>query len=408
MKKKVVLAYSGGLDTSVILHWLVHTKGYDVICFVADIGQQEDFALIEQKALTTGAQKVIIEDLKREFVEQYIFPALKAGAVYEGKYLLGTALARPLIAKKQVGVARAHGTNLLAHGATGKGNDQVRFELTAMSLMPDVQIISTWKDPEFLGRFQGRKDLIAYAQQHQIPVESTLEKPYSIDENIMHTSFESGVLEDPAFYKDVFRKTVSPYHAPDKSVQLKIEFDNGIPVAVTNLETQKTTIGSLEVLTYLNTVGAAHGIGRVDMVENRFVGIKSRGMYEAPGATILMVAHEDLESITLDREVAHLKAAMGIKIAQLIYNGLWESPEMAFLMAAIEQSQVHVGGSVDLELYKGNIIIKGRSSKHSLYNAALVSMDSHGGYNQADAAGFIAIQGLRLKAYNAINQKGKQ
>lgn len=407
MKQKVILAYSGGLDTSVILHWLVHKKGYEVICFVADVGQEEDFECIKKKALATGAQAVIVEDLKYEFVNEYIFKALKAGAVYEGKYLLGTALARPLIAKKQVMLAQSEGTTLIAHGATGKGNDQVRFELTAASLMPDVHILSPWKDPEFLAEFQGRKDLLAYAQKHGIPVESTLEKPYSIDENLMHTSYEAGVLEDPAVYTDVFKKTVSPYQAPDKGLSLQIIFEQGVPVALTNEETKETVTGSLPLFMYLNACGAAHAIGRIDMVENRFVGIKSRGLYEAPAATILMAAHADLESITLDREVAHLKAGFSLLLAQLIYNGLWESPEMAFLMASIEHSQKMVNGTVAVELYKGTCIMKGRSSQNSLYNGSLVSMDVHGGYNQMDAAGFIKIQGLRLKTYATI-MKGKK
>ncbi len=405
MKKKVILAYSGGLDTSVILHWLVHTKGCDVICFVADVGQNEDFAHIEKKAYASGALKVLIEDLQHDFVENYIFTSLKAGALYEGRYLLGTALARPLIAKRLVELAQEYNASHIAHGATGKGNDQVRFELTAMSLMPEITLISPWKDPEFLTTFKGRSDLITYAHKQGIPIESTLEKPYSIDENLMHTSFEAGLLEDPAVFIDVYKKTVSPVKAPDTPVGITLTFQKGIPV-VAESGSQKVT-GSLALFKFLNSLGAAHGIGRVDMVENRFVGLKSRGLYEAPGATILMAAHKDLESITLDREVAHLKAAMSLKIAELVYNGFWESPEMAFLMAAIEQSQHHVEGQVHLELYKGSLFIKGRSSKSSLYDASLVSMNELGGYNQTDAAGFIAIQGLRLKL-SSLQNKGKQ
>ena len=348
-QKKIVLAYSGGLDTSVILDWLIQ-KGYDVICFVANVGQHEDFNAVEQKAYSIGAKKVYVSDLRQEFVEQYIFKALKAQAVYEESYLLGTALARPLIAQKQVEIAQQENTSYLAHGATGKGNDQVRFELTYARLMPEAHIISPWKEEDFLTQFKGRSDLIAYAQKYQIPIVSTAQKPYSIDENLMHTSFEGGLLEDPASTPSNidFIKTVSPYDAPDTPVSISITFKHGIPILVKNNSTGEDVRGALELFEYLNLLGGANGIGRIDIVENRFVGIKSRGIYETPAGTILMNAHKDLESITLDREVMHLKRMMSITIAQLMYNGFWDSPEMNFLMAAIEQSQQNVEGAVHL------------------------------------------------------------
>jgi len=398
MNKKVILAYSGGLDTSVILHWLKN-NGYEVICFVADVGQAEDFQAIKDKAYKTGASKVYVENLQQQFVDEYIFTALKANAIYEGSYLLGTSLARPLIAKQQVAIALQENTNLLAHGATGKGNDQVRFDFTYYSLMPNAHVVAPWRDPEFLSQFQGRDDLISYAKKHNISIEATSAKPYSIDENIMHTSFEAGTLEDPAYAPDeqMFKKTVSLEKTPQKPLKLTIKFEHGIPAAVTNHETQETIAGTLKLFSYLNELGGQYGVGRVDMVENRFVGIKSRGVYETPGATILWKAHRDIESLTLDREVAHLKDYLGLKIATLIYNGFWESPEMKFLMAAINQSQEYVTGQVTILLHYGNVIIIGRSSPYSLYHAKLSSMHETGGYNQVDAQGFIKIQALRLK-----------
>lgn len=398
MNRKVILAYSGGLDTSVVLHWL-KSKGYEVICFVADVGQAEDFEAIKNKAYNTGASKVYVENLQQQFIQEYVFTALKANAVYEGFYLLGTSLARPLIAKQQVAIALKEGTNLLAHGATGKGNDQIRFEFTYYSLMPNAEVIAPWRDPEFLALFQGRDDLIAYAKKHNIHIEATAAKPYSIDENIMHTSFEAGVLEDPAHAPSatMFKKTVSLDETPKKPLKLTIKFEHGIPVAVTNHETQETITDTFKLFSYLNELGGLYGVGRIDMVENRFVGIKSRGVYETPGATILWKAHRDIESLTLDREVAHTKDYLGLKIAILIYNGFWESPEMKFLMAAINQSQEYVTGEVTMFLHYGNVIIIGRSSPYSLYDAKLSSMHETGGYNQADAQGFIKIQALRLK-----------
>jgi len=398
MNKKIVLAYSGGLDTSVILHWL-KAKGYEVICFVADVGQAEDFEAIKKKALATGASKVYVENLQQPFIEQYIFNALKANAVYEGSYLLGTSLARPLIAKQQIAIAKQEGTNIVAHGATGKGNDQIRFEFTYYALMPDAIVIAPWKDIDFLNQFQGRDDLIAYAQQHSIPVEATTAKPYSIDENIMHVSFEAGILEDPMHTPDerMFKKTTSLNATPAAPEKLTISFKQGIPVKIQLHNTGEVITDTLALYTKLNQLGGQHGIGRVDMVENRFVGIKSRGVYETPGATILWKAHRDLESLTLDREVAHLKEHFSLKVASLIYNGLWESPEMKFLMSAIDYSQTYVTGEVTVLLHHGNIITQGRKSDYSLYHSKLSSMHEQGGYDQADAQGFIKINALRLK-----------
>lgn len=399
MKKKVMLAYSGGLDTSVILKWLIN-KGYEVICFIADVGQEEDLHAAEIKALAIGAKKVVIDNLQQEFVEKYIFPALQAHALYEGKYLLGTALARPLIAIKWVEAAKKEGITCFAHGATGKGNDQVRFELTILTHLPQAEIISPWKDPEFLSQFSGRTDLLNYAKENKIPVTSTLEKPYSIDENLMHTSFEGGKLEDPVYTpeEEMFRRTASLKNTPDQEIKIAIEFEKGRPISVEEVETGKKITGALEIFKYLNILGGAHGVGRIDLVESRFVGMKSRGVYETPAGTILFKAHLDLEGITLDREVILLKETFAPKIAQIIYNGFWFSPEMDFLMAAIQQSQTNVTGKVFLTLYKGNVIISGRSSPYSLYQPKIASMDEIGGYDQTDAKGFIKLNALRLMA----------
>lgn len=396
--KKVILAYSGGLDTSVILKWLID-KGYEVICYIADVGQDDDFEKAKSKALSIGASKVYIEDLKKEFVESYIFPALKANAVYEGKYFLGTSLARPIIAKKQIDIAKKEGTNIVAHGATGKGNDQVRFELAYMKLMPDVEIISPWKDAEYLTKFKGRTDMINYAKKNGIPINSTIEKPYSMDDNLMHISYEAGQLEDPKFEpkEDMFQKTVSPKDAPDKETKIMIEFKQGVPVKVENLSENKTIKGSLELFKYLNKLGSKNGIGRIDLVENRFVGMKSRGVYETPAGTILLKAHLDIEGLVLDKEVCHLKDMLMPKVAELIYNGFWFSPEMDFLMAAINKSQEDVDGKVYMTLYKGNAFVTARESEKSLYDMDLASMDKLGDYDQTDAKGFIKLNALRLK-----------
>lgn len=402
--KKVVLAYSGGLDTSVILKWLIEKK-FEVICFLADVGQKEEMEFLKQKALKLGASKVYVEDLRQEFIEQYVFQALKANAIYEGRYLLGTALARPLIAKKQIEIAQKENTLTVAHGATGKGNDQVRFEMTYLTLMPEVSIISPWKDPEFIHQFKGRTDMIHYAEQQGIPITSTLQKPYSMDENILHTSYEGGILENPfqEAPENMFQHTKSLKEAPEQEAHLMIEFAKGIPISITHLDEGVVVQQSaLAILTYLNELGSTHGIGRIDIVENRFVGMKSRGIYETPGGTILWKAHQDLEALVLDREVFHLKQMWMPKIAQLIYNGFWFSPEMDFLMAAIEKSQEHVEGKVYLTLYKGNVTINKRESIKSLYNEDIASMDRLGNYDQIDAKGFIKLNALRLKNYKNV------
>ena len=398
MKQKIILAYSGGLDTSVLVKWLVK-KDYDVIAYIGDVGQDENLDKVKEKALKTGASKVYLEDLKKEFVENYIFQALKANAVYEGKYLLGTALARPIIAKKQIEIAKKEGTNILCHGCTGKGNDQVRFEFTWMRFMPNVKIISPWKDKEWLSKLRGRTDLINYAKKENIPIDVSLKKPYSTDENLMHKSYEAGILENPAKEPDqeMFKLTVSPKNAPDIETKICIEFEKGIPISITNLKDNVKTKGSIELFTYLNKLAAENGIGRIDIVENRFVGIKSRGVYETPAGTILLKAHRDIESITLDREVMHLKELLAPMIGKLIYNGFWDTPEMDVLMAAIDKSQENVSGKVYITLYKGNIIITSRESKNSLYDESIASMDEEGGYDQKDAEGFIKIVGLPLK-----------
>jgi argininosuccinate synthase len=397
--KKVILAYSGGLDTSIILKWLLD-QGFEVICFLANLGQKEEMEALKQKALKIGASKVYVEDLRKEFVEHYIFRALKADAVYEGRYLLGTALARPLIAFRQIEIAQRENSTIVAHGATGKGNDQVRFEMTYLTFMPEATIISPWKDKTFLDQFKGRSDMIAYAQKMGIPITSTLKKPYSMDENLMHISYEAGILEDPgvAAPEEIYLRTLSPKNAPDVETEIMIEFSKGIPIAVSNLQAQVTVNESaIDLFSYLNDLGSQHGIGRVDLVENRFVGMKSRGVYETPGGTILWKAHQDLESLVLDREVLHLKQMWAPKIAQLIYNGFWFSPEMDFLMAGIEKSQEHVEGKVYLKLYKGNVMVTKRESIKSLYHEDMASMDRLGNYDQLDAKGFIKLNALRLK-----------
>lgn len=409
MKEKVVLAYSGGLDTSCILKWLVN-KGYDVVAYIADVGQKEDFKAAKEKALKIGASKVYVEDLKKEFVTDFIFPAIKANAIYENRYLLGTSLARPLIAKRQIEIAAKENAGYVSHGATGKGNDQVRFELTYFSLNPKIKVIAPWKDPEFLARFRGRTDLINYAKEKGIPIKATHAKPYSTDANLMHISYESGMLEDPMTPpgEDMFEWTKSPKDAPDRETSLEIHFKDGIPIKVVNKSNGTAKTDPLELFTYLNEVGAENGIGRIDIVENRFVGIKSRGVYETPGATILRAAHMDIESVAMDREVMRLRDMLEPKFSELVYNGFWFSPEMDFLMAAIDKSQEVVDGVVHLSLYKGNITIKGRESPSSLYDKELSSMNIEGGFNQMDSAGFIKINAIRLMAHHAIMHKRKK
>jgi argininosuccinate synthase len=407
--KKVMLAYSGGLDTSVILKWLIN-KGYEVIAYVADVGQDDDFEAVREKALAIGASAVIIEDLKREFVTDYIFQAVKANAVYEDRYLLGTALARPLIAKKQIEAAIEYGADYVSHGATGKGNDQVRFELAYYALKPDIKVISPWKDAGFLSQFQGRSDMIRYAAGNRIPVKASISKPYSEDDNLMHISHEAGILEDPLYFagKDILQKIVMPMDAPDKETHISITFKDGIPVNVTNKDDGTSYSDPLELFTYVNKLGGANGIGLLDMVENRFVGIKSRGIYETPGATILYAAHKDIEGIAMDREVMRLRNMLAPVFAELVYNGFWFSPEMEFLKAAMDKSQEVIDGVVHMTLYKGNIIIEGRESPSSLYNKELSSMDIEGGFNQADSLGFIRINAIRLMAHHAIMEANKK
>jgi len=405
-KEKVVLAYSGGLDTSVILKWLIE-KGYEVIAFIADVGQEEDFEAAKAKAEKIGASKVYISDLKKEFVEHYIFQALKGNAVYEGRYLLGTALARPLIAKEQIRIAKEEGAQYVSHGATGKGNDQVRFEFAYFALDPTIKIISPWKNPEFLSQFKGRPDMLKYAQEKGIPVKATASKPYSEDDNLMHISHEAGILEDPEKVcdDDIYSKTKSPKEAPDKSTKLKISFKDGLPVKVENLEDGTVVVKPFDIFSYCNKMGAENGIGRLDMVENRYVGIKSRGVYESPGAAILWEAHKDIEGIAMDREVMHLRNMLAPKFAELIYYGYWFSPEMDFLMSAFNKSQEFIDGEVTLELYKGNVMAIARRSPTSLYNQELGSMDIEGGFDQTDSKGFIKLNGLRLKAHKVIIDK---
>ena len=408
MKKKVILAYSGGLDTSVILKWL-ENKGYEVIAYVANVGQNEDFEAIRAKAIATGATKVYVEDLHREFVTDYIFPAMQGNALYEGTYLLGTAVARPVIAKRQIEIAMKEGTNIVSHGATGKGNDQVRFEFGYYALMPNVEIISPWKDQEFLNEFKGRTDMINYAEKYGIPVKASISKSYSEDENLLHISHEAGILEDPAMRcpEEVYSLTRSPQTAPDKETLIRIHFKNGLPTLVENPEAGVSIKDPLELFQYLNDVGRENAIGRVDMVENRYVGIKSRGVYETPGGTILWKAHRDLEGIAMDKEVMHLRDGLMPKFAELIYNGLWFSPEMDFLMCAFNKSQENIDGVVTVALYKGNVQVVARESTASLYNQELSSMDIEGGYNSVDCKGFININGMRLKAHNLVLRKSQ-
>ena len=405
-KKKVVLAYSGGLDTACILKVLIQ-RGYEVLAYVADVGQQEDFDDVARRALETGASQVFVEDLTREFVTDFIFPAIAGNAVYENRYLLGTALARPVIARRQVEIALREGATAVAHGATGKGNDQVRFELAFAALGPGLEVIAPWKEREFLDRFQGRSDLLAYAREHGIPVEATVEKPYSSDETLMHRSYEAGMLEDPFSPppEDIFKLTRSVEAAPDRPANLAIHFRDAIPVKVENLDDETVHTDPVDLFSYLNDVGGTHGVGRVDLVENRFVGIKSRGVYETPGGTILHHALRDLEGLAMDREVLRLRDMLSPRFAEIIYNGFWFSPEMDFIRAAFQQSERLIDGEVRVRLLKGNIISMGRSSESSLYDQELSSMDVAGGYDQEDARGFIRINALRLKAHRLILRK---
>lgn len=388
--KKIILAYSGGLDTSVILAWLKDTYNCEVIAFCADVGQKEELSGLEEKGLKTGASKVFIKDLRLEFARDYIFPSIRGNAIYEMRYLLGTSLARPLIAKAMVDVAKQESADAFSHGATGKGNDQVRFELTFKALAPDSVIIAPWRT----WSFGGRNELIEYAKSKGIPIPVTAAKPYSMDRNLMHLSFEGGILEDPYSEpkEDMFLLTVAPEKAPDKPTYLELEFEKGDCIAIDGKK-----MNPLEVMEYLNTVGGQNGIGRVDIVENRLVGIKSRGVYETPGGTILFHAHRDLESITLDRDTQHMKDEMVIPFAKLIYNGMWFSSQMNALRALIDNTQEYVSGTVKVKLYKGNCSIVGRKSTVSLYNPKMATFEKEELYNQFDAEGFINLYGLQLK-----------
>jgi len=406
MPERVILAYSGGLDTSVILKWLT-LRGYEVIAYIADVGQRDDFDAASKKALASGASKVRVEDLRAEFVTDFIYPAFKANALYEGRYLLGTALARPVIARRQIQIALEEGAPYVAHGATGKGNDQVRFELAYYALHPTIKVIAPWKDHEFLSHFKGRTELLDFAQEHGIDVSATKEKPFSEDENLLHISHEAGVLEDPEHVagEEVYSRTTAPEQAPDTPTRLAITFKDGAPIQVENLDDGTVHTDPLRVFLYLNEMGSAHGVGRMDMVENRFVGIKSRGIYETPGGTILHVAHLDIEGIAMDREVMRLRNMLTAKLSELIYNGFWFSPEMDFLMAAIDKSQEVIDGKVVLKLYKGSVMAVARECSSSLYDRDLSSMHLEGGFNQEDAQGFIRINALRLMAHSAIMHK---
>ena len=388
--KKVVLAYSGGLDTSVAIQWIKDKYDCEVIAFCADLGQGEELRPVRDKALKTGASKVYIVDLRKEFMRDYIFPMLRANAVYEDSYLLGTSIARPLIARKQIEIAEKENADSVAHGSTGKGNDQVRFELTYYSIKPDIKVIAPWRDWEF----DSRESLLSYAKKNKIPVTVTKKKPYSMDRNLFHISYEGGILEDPWTEpsEDMYKLTVSPEKAPTRPVYLEIGFRNGDPVSLDGKRLSPVTL-----LERLNAIGGKHGIGRVDIVENRFVGMKSRGVYETPGGTILHIAHRAVESVTLDREVMHLKDSLVQRYSELIYNGYWFSPERVALQALIDESQSGVTGTARIKLYKGNCILVGRKAPRSLYSPALATFEADDVYNQKDAEGFIKINAVRLK-----------
>jgi argininosuccinate synthase len=398
MVRKIVLAYSGGLDTSVAIEWLKETYNAEVIAFCADLGQGEDLRKVKQKAIRTGASKAYVEDLREEFVREYIFPMLRANAVYEGSYLLGTSIARPLIAKKQIEIARKEGADAVAHGATGKGNDQIRFELTYYALKPDIKVIAPWRE----WSFDSRKSLIAYANRHGIPVTATKAKPFSTDRNLFHISYEGGILEDPWKEPPTYMYTMTKplEKTPNRPEYIEIAFQKGDPVSVNGRK-----LSPARLLEKLNAVGGRHGVGRIDIVENRFVGIKSRGVYETPGGTILHAARRAVESITLDREVKHLLDSLMPKYAELIYYGYWFSPERMALQRMIDGIQEGVAGTVRLKLYKGNCIVAGRKSPESLYDVKLATFEAEDVYNQKDAEGFIKLHALRLKANKVLRRQ---
>lgn len=387
---KIVLAYSGGLDTSVILKWLSEEYECPVIAYSADIGQKEDWDAVREKGMATGAEKVIISDLQEEYVRDFIFPAFRANAIYEGSYLLGTSLARPLIAKEQVRICEVEGADAVSHGATGKGNDQVRFELGYLALKPRLNIIAPWRTWDL----NSRAKLVAFAKEHDIPIPVTKKNPYSSDENLLHISFEGGLLEEPWNEpdEDMFKLSVSPENAPDKATYIELEFEKGDPVAIDG-----ERLGPVAMMQRLNTLGGENGIGRLDMVENRFVGMKSRGVYETPGGTILRIAHRDLETITLDREVLSIRDSLVPRYSTLIYNGFWFSPEMELLQKTMDDAQTTVNGTVRLKLYKGNCIPVGRKSDNSLYSESFATFEEDEVYDQSDATGFIRLNSLRLQ-----------
>jgi argininosuccinate synthase len=405
-KKKIVLAYSGGLDTSVLLSWIKEKHNAEMIAFCADIGQEDELKGLKPKALKTGASKLYIDDLQEEFARDFIYPMMQAGAIYEGQYYLGTSIARPLIAKRMVEIARKEGATAIAHGATGKGNDQVRFELTCAALAPDLEIIAPWRNEQFRKDFPGRAEMIAYCAKNKIPVEASAKKPYSSDRNLLHISYEAGILEDPwmdAFApnnKEMFKLSVAPEDAPNKAEYVELEFRQGDCIAVNGKK-----MNPLGVMRTLNKMGGRHGVGRVDMVENRFVGMKSRGVYETPGGSIYHFAHRQIESLTMDREVMHLRDSLVPRYATLVYNGFWYAPERLALQALITESQRNVTGTVRVKLYKGNIYVAGRKSPRSLYNPHIATMeaDPTKAYNQDDATGFIRLNGLRLRVNSKVN-----
>ena len=401
--KKIILAYSGGLDTTVILHWLKDQYDAEVIAFTADIGQDHDPELVRDRAASIGASKIIIEDLKEEFTKEYIFPMFKANTLYEGEYLLGTSIARPLISKRLVEIAEEEGADAIAHGATGKGNDQIRFEIGSYSLNPEIQVIAPWRTWDY----SSRADLVDYCKLHQIEIDASPDEPlYSTDENLLHTSYEGEILEDPSIKApdEIWQRTVAPVNAPDEEEIITIEFKQGEPVSIDGNQYTPSNL-----LTHLNSLAGKHGIGRLDLVENRFTGMKSRGCYETPGGTILLKAHRAMESITLDSQAGHLKDDLMPKYAQLIYDGFWWSPEREALQALIDKTQEFVTGSVELSLFKGNVSILGRSSNFSLYDSKIVTFeDDENAYNQADATGFIKINSLRLRQIAKRNRKSNQ
>lgn len=427
-RMKIVVAYSGGLDTSVLLLWLKEKYNAEIIAYCADVGQGDELDGLEEKALSTGASKCFIGDLKETFARDYIFPMVQAEAIYEARYLLGTSIARPCITEDMIRIARAEGADAIAHGATGKGNDQVRFELSANALAPDIQCIAPWRDASFRAEFPGRTEMIAYAEAHKIPVKASMKKPYSMDRNLLHISFEAGAMEDPWYDatteadRDMYVLSVSPEEAPDTPEYVEILFEKGNAIGLrhTNLEAILAELGDVKatgsqdgyarltpygVMRVLNLLGGRNGVGRVDIVENRFVGMKSRGVYETPGGTILMAAHRDLETLVVDREAMHVRDSLIPKYAQLVYNGFWFAPERVAIQALVSETQKTVSGEVRLKLYKGNVMQAGRRSPHSLYSEAVATMEGgeEEAYNQDDATGFIALNGLRLKAWSRVN-----